>query len=302
MDITTSPLVEMAGEAQRPTRWWAAWLVGIGLILFGLVVGDLLGQAVLGNPGADDPLHQYAEFFEFGSVLVLLALWLRVKERRRFSSLGLRGAKPVGKFLGGLAIGAGMMAVGVAVPWALGQYELGGSVHGRVGTDAILWLIPLLAVFILQGSTEELVTRGYMLPVAGRQIPAAAAIIGTSVLFAGMHLAFEPIPFANIALYALFAAFVALGDGSLWRICGIHAGWNYCQGNVFGLPVSGNPEGTALWDFGPVAGSNELISGGNFGVEASLIGTTIMVVALVVSIVYYRRKEAQRVGEGAAVS
>lgn len=294
MDIRTSPLVEMAGEAERPTRWWAAWLVGIGIILIGLLVGDGLGQVVLGNPAEDEPLHQFTELFMFGSVVILLFLWLHFKERRPFTSVGLRGANPVGKLLLGLLIGAGMMALGVVIPWALGQYDLGASEHGRLGLDAVNWLIPLLLVFILQGSTEELMTRGYMLQVAGRQIPAAAAIAGTSVIFSAMHLAFEPIPFVNIFLYAVLACFVALGEGGLWLVCGIHAGWNYFQGNIFGLPVSGNPEGTSLWDFGPVAGSDDLVTGGEFGVEASLVGTGILVVALVVAFAWFRRQQARR--------
>jgi hypothetical protein len=41
------------------------------------------------------------------------------------------------------------------------------------------------------------------------------------------------------------------------------------QGNIFGLPVSGNPKANALLAFGPAEGSSELLSGGEFGFEAS---------------------------------
>jgi uncharacterized protein len=194
MDIRQSPLVAMAADAERPTRWWAAWLVGLAIIIFGLAIGDLVGEAALGHPAAGDPLHQFTDLFGFGAVMLLLALWVRLKERRPFRSVGLRGARPLGKLVTGIATGAGMMAIGVAVPWALGQYELGASSHGRLGTDAALWLVPLFAVFILQGSTEELVMRGYMLQAAGQQIPGPAAIAGTSLLFSAAHLDFEPIP------------------------------------------------------------------------------------------------------------
>ncbi len=77
----------------------------------------------------------------------------------------------------------------------------------------------------------------------------------------------------NIALYAVFASFIALGQGNLWLIAGLHAGWNYFQGNIYGLPVSGNAEASSLFAFGPAAGSSDLVSGGDFGVEASLVGT-----------------------------
>jgi membrane protease YdiL (CAAX protease family) len=298
MDIRTSPLVRMAAGALRPTRWWAAWLLGVVFIYGGLIVGDYIGEALLGRPDRNAPLHQFVDFFGFGMILVFLFLWLRFVEQRPFSSVGLRGDNPLGRLAGGLVIGAGMMSIGVLVPWALGQYELGASVHGRLGMDAVLLLVPLLGLFILQGSTEELVLRGYMLQTAGLQIAGPAAIIGTSLMFSALHRDFDPVPFINIVLYAVFACFVALHDGSLWRICGIHAGWNYFQGNIFGLPVSGNPEGTSLWNFGPANGSNALITGGNFGVEASLIGTTVLVVALAVVMVLYRRKAADRAAAG----
>lgn len=293
MDIKTSPLVAVAREAKRPTPWWLAWPVGIVIIFGGLVLGDLLGQAILGNPDAANPIHQFIDITGFGMVVLLLALWLRLKEGRAFSSVGLRGANPVGKLAGGLAIGAAMMSIGVVVPWAMGQYELGASVHARLGMDAVLWLIPLFAVFILQGSTEELVLRGYMLQTGGLQMPGLAAIVGTSVLFSALHRDFDPIPFINIVLYALFACFVALADGNLWRICGIHAGWNFFQGNVFGLPVSGNAEGTSFWNFGPAQGSNVAITGGNFGVEASLMGTAVLTLALLISVLNYRAQASK---------
>ena len=152
-------------------------------------------------------------------------------------------------------------------------------------------------MFILQGSTEEAVTRGYMLQVGGLQLPAWGAVLGSSVFFSVLHLDFRPLVLLNIALYAVFACFVALGQGSLWLICGIHAGWNYFQGNVFGLPVSGNVYATSLWSFGPAEGSNEVLTGGNFGVEASMIGTVILVVALAIAYRSYRRVATQREGQ-----
>lgn len=294
MNIETSPLVKMAGDARRPTPWWLAWGVGVAIIFGGLVVGGMVGETLLGQPPKDAPLHQFVDFFGFGMVLVFLYLWLRFKEGRTFSSVGLRGDNPLGQLVGGVVIGALMMTAGVLVPWAFGQYAPGASAHGRLGLDAVPLLVPLLLLFILQGSTEELVLRGYMLQTAGRQMAPMLAIIGTSAIFSPLHRDFDPVPFANIVLYAVFACFVALGDGSLWRICGIHGGWNYCQGNIFGLPVSGNTEGTSLWNFGPAPGSNELITGGNFGVEASLMGTAVLTVALAFAVVHYRRQEARR--------
>ncbi|MEZ5115582.1 MAG: CPBP family intramembrane glutamic endopeptidase [Candidatus Nanopelagicales bacterium] len=294
MNIRTSPLVQMADEAKRPTSWWLAWIVGAVMIVGGSIAGDAVGSLLLGNPGHADTLFQFKEFFIFGVTLLLLFLWLRFKEGRPFSSVGFRGSNPVGKLALGFLVGAVMMTVGVLVPWALGAYKSGASEHTNVGSSALVAVIPLLLVFLWQASTEEAVTRGYMLQMAGRQIPGWAAILGTSVFFSVIHMDFRPIVLLNIALYAVFASFIALGQGNLWLIAGIHAGWNYFQGNIYGLPVSGNTEASSLFAIGPASGSSDLMTGGDFGVEASIVGTVILLIACAIGYTYLRRANRTR--------
>ena len=291
MDIRTSPLVEMATEAKRPTRWWLGWIVAVGIVVVDGAGGQAIGSAILGSPEPADSSYQFEEFFSFGLTLVALLLWVVLKEGRPFSSLGFRGGNPVGKLALGVVIGALMMGVGVLVLTLMGQYEAGASQHTNVGSAALALLLPLAVVFLLQASTEEAVTRGYMLQIGGLQLPGWVAIIATSVIFSVLHVGASPIALLNIALYALLASFVALGQGSLWLICGLHAGWNYFQGNIFGVPVSGNAEANSLLAFGPSEGSSDLLSGGDFGIEASLVGTVILVIAAVVAFVAYRKAE-----------
>lgn len=298
MRNTNSPLVAMANEARRPTRWWLAWPVGVLIALVGLMIGTVVGGAVLGNPAEGEPKAQYLEVFGFGITALLLFVWVRLKEGRPFSSLGFRGSR---RFLLGLVIGAAMMSLGVLIPTLLGDMATGISVHSLSGTAAILPLIPLLVVFILQGSTEEAVFRGYMLPMGMRQLPVWAAVLGTSVIFAVMHPGAGVVGTINIVLYAVFACLVVIQQGSLWLICGFHAGWNFFQGNVYGVPVSGNPEPTSVFSFGPTAGGNELVSGGAFGVEASLVGTALLLVALAVTAVALRRSRRVTPVAGAAL-
>lgn len=294
MNIRTSPLVEMTHGAKRPTRWWLGWIVAVVIILAGGIAGQSLGSVLLGNPQEQDTLYQFNDFFGFGATLLLLFLWVRFKEGRPFSTVGFRGRNPIGKLLVGLVIGAVMMTTGVLVAWVTGQYGTGLSVHTNLGTAALLPIAILLFVFFVQASTEEAMTRGYMLQIGGRDINGWAAILGASIIFTAIHPGITPVAGLNIALYAVFASFVALGQGSLWLIAGIHIGWNYFQGNIFGIPVSGNPTASSLFDFGPTQGSNDLVTGGTFGLEASLIGTLILVIALAVAFLSYRRIEAQR--------
>ncbi|MDK3075291.1 type II CAAX endopeptidase family protein [Sedimentitalea sp. JM2-8] len=282
MDLKRNPLVGLADVAKRPSRWWAAWIVTIVIILTGGIAGTIVGAAVLGDD-VKSPLHQYSELFVFGFTLLALFLWVRLKEGRPLSTVGFRGAGGVRKFALGLAIGGAMMALPVLFLLIVGIYEAGASYHTVSGTAALLPIVPLLAVFAIQGSTEEAVVRGYMLQMGARQLPGWAAILGSSFLFAIVHVTFEPLILAVLGVYAVFACLVALQQGSLWLISGIHVGWNFCQGNVFGLPVSGHPRAAALFSIGPAEGSSDILSGGDYGVEASLPGLVILIVALMIA-------------------
>ena len=181
-----------------------------------------------------------------------------------------------------------MMALGVLAGMVTGQYTSGGSTHTLSGGSALLALVPLILLFVLQGSTEESVTRGYMLQIGARQLPGGVVVILSSVV-AVVHVDFDPLVLINITLYAVFACLVALRQGSLWLVCGIHAGWNFFQGNIFGLPVSGNPEATSLLSIGPAPDASEALSGGSYGLEASLLGTVVLGAATAVALWLFRR-------------
>ena len=77
----------------------------------------------------------------------------------------------------------------------------------------------------------------------------------------------------------MLAGFYIL-TGRVWAAIGVHAGWNFTQGWIYGAAVSGTSgfEGGPL-DVEPVRGVSEIISGGGFGPEASfaglLVGTSV---------------------------
>lgn len=282
MDIRTSPLVQYAKEAKRPTSWWLGWIVALGLGIFAplLVVPIVFGAVAKGMFGLDvadgSILAQVQEVFTNGATLGILALWVIFKEKRPFSSLGFRGPRPVPKFLLGVLGGFAMFIVPVALLMLSGQYRIVDAGTKTGGLAALLPVVLLFAVWIVQSSTEETVMRGYLLQIHAQQLPAWLAIVIPAVGFAVIHMNFNPLPLLNITLVAVFFSFVALRQGSLWMVAGLHTGWNYIQGNILGIPVSGGSRSTSLVFMAPSEGSLDWFTGGDFGIEGGAAATLLL--------------------------
>jgi membrane protease YdiL (CAAX protease family) len=135
---------------------------------------------------------------------------------------------------------------------------------------------------------EEVLNRGYWFQNIKRGWGTITATVVTSLLFGGLHLLnpnAEILGAINIALSAVIWVWGMVWFRSLWFPIGWHAAWNFAQFFVVGLPNSGisvssmGLEGTTLL-VSELSGSRWL-TGGNFGMEASLIQTIILVGALV---------------------
>jgi membrane protease YdiL (CAAX protease family) len=284
--VRESALVEMATEAKRPTRWWLAYLVAVGGVF--LIIFSLASWAITAvvQPAAGSIGAQLVETGSFLAVFGALALWVRFKEGRPVSSLGFRGPQPVQKFLVGLLLGALMLIVSVLLLLVTGQARAVAPPAGAVtGLTAVIPAL-LLVVFhwVIQSSTEETVFRGYLVQMGALKLPGWLALLLPGVIFSLLHMVSaglsEPVAILNILLFALFASFVALRQGSLWMVCGIHTGWNWFQGNIVGVPVSGQtPHLTSVFYFGPAEGASRFVSGGAFGPEASLVVSLVWGIA-----------------------
>jgi membrane protease YdiL (CAAX protease family) len=241
------------------------------------------------------------ETVAFLGSLLAVALWVRFKEGRPFSSLGFRGTDPLRRFLIGMAIGAAMITLSVLLLLITGQYQaVDGPAGGASGLAAVpIALFLAVAHWTLQASTEETITRGYQVQVGALQLPGWVAILAPGLIFSLLHMTekgfSEPVAIVNILLFALFASFITLKQGSLWMACGIHTAWNWFQGNVFGVPVSGLPlYNSSVFSFGPADGTSRFVSGGSFGPEGSLMVTLVWGIAAILAYRYFRSAQVTK--------
>jgi CAAX protease family protein len=299
-----SPLLGGIDRARRPTGPVVGLVVVVAFLLVGqtvatLVLFPLLGaspNALLG--GRMGLVDQLTMLLSFLGAIGLLALWIRVKERRPFGSVGFFPASRVGAHL---ALGAGVAVVLLSVPVGVnllsGQFDAGAFRAVQVG-GAFIALIG----FVAQASTEEVLTRGYLMQVTYRKWGLTAAIVFQALVFTGLHsvnLSVSAVALINILLIALVLAFWALAEGSLWGVCAFHVVWNWFQGNVYGIEVSGMDIQTTVVDIDGAPGSAPLLTGGGFGIEGSLLTTAVLAVAMVVAALAFRRRLTRSVrGEG----
>ena len=204
----------------------------------------------------------------------ILAYWLMVRllERRKLGEFAPR--KAALHSLTGWLTGMAILLAAAAVLALPGYF----SVHGT-NPEAPL-LAPLLVLGIGAGVGEEIITRGVLFRVVEECFGTWFALLFSAALFGLGHIA-NPNASAWMALAIAVEAGLLLGMAfawtrSLWFVIALHAAWNFTQGPLLGIPVSGIAV-TGLLDStlqGPA-----VLSGGRFGAEGSLL-TVIICVAL----------------------
>jgi hypothetical protein len=197
------------------------------------------------------------------------------------AALGLPLDRTASRQLGaGLGLGATMIVIGVAAIACFGSLQL----HLRHGHLLLLRAVVVTATLLLAALMEELAFRGYPFQKLTQAFGAFGAVLVLSALFGAVHLWNPEAPgllswgFFNTLFVGVLFALARIRTGSLWFSIGLHFGWNFFQGAVFGLAVSGLRE-FATFAYANVHGSNAL-TGGAYGLEASATCTLVLVAAL----------------------
>jgi hypothetical protein len=214
----------------------------------------------------------------------LLATWIarRFLDKRSFVSLGLRLDRQAMVDLGaGLLISGIQMALVFLAELALGWIRLEGwSVRDGAVIEAIGGLAGWLLVYIVVGLYEEVTFRGYYLQNLSTGIGPIWGILVSSAVFSLFHM-WNPgaglMSTAGIILAGLYLAVACVRTRRLWLPIGVHIGWNFFQGPVFGFPVSGTSSFRLLRQTptGPVP-----FTGGPFGPEAGLVVIPAMLLGI----------------------
>ncbi len=218
---------------------------------------------------ADRPLLAIA----MAALMALLAVavyvaFVKFVEQRPVSELAF---SRMGRELGlGMVAGAGLYTFCVLILMALGVYRI-------EGINPLSLMLPSLAMAISSGFLEELIHRGTIFRNVEAMLGSWIALLASALFFGLRHLGNADgnlVGALAITIEAgLLLAALYLLTRRLWLSIGFHMAWNFTQGGVFSGSVSGAFEQPGL--FKSVIEGPELLTGGKFGMEATIVALVV---------------------------
>lgn len=250
------------------------WIPGI----FVFIIQNILSSLTILHYS---PVLQTASmYFAFIYLLIALLLWCTLTKKNKFllEHFGPHKHNHLKSILFGLFLGFATNAICVLVAY------LSGSIQLTFLKFEILPLLMILITVIIQSSYEEFLTRGFLyerLRLSYRN--PLVAIIGNSLLFTILHL-FNPgidfLSIMNIFLVGILFSLIVYYHHSLWLACAWHAGWNFTQNIIFGLPNSGLTVPYSLFTLSKA--SNNFSYNINFGIEGTLFCSIILGICILI--------------------
>lgn len=182
----------------------------------------------------------------------------------------------------GIALGALLMGAIFAIELGSGMVRIKGFFDRPSGLPFWREIGYAFVVYVGVAIQEELVMRAYLMRnlAEGARGPARSAkaalwiaYVASSSVFGLLHAANPNASLRSVLLLVLAGLFLGLPfflTGEMAIPIGLHFGWNFFQGSVFGFRVSGSGFGGSFISI--EQGGPEWFSGGAFGPEGGIAG------------------------------
>lgn len=262
----------------------------LAIILFVAMsfLGQILGGFVFSSIGMES-MALYVGL-STASAIILCFLWVQFVEGRTISSLGLSREKAIRRFLLGLLIGLVMFSSVILIMYLVDVIKVNSSFN--IGFNILIQVFFMFIAWCIQGSSEEILTRGWLMNVLGAKYSPMVGFVISSVIFGLAHFLnpnINIIAVLNIILVGFMLGLYVILTKNLWGACGLHAAWNFAQGNIYGVSVSGmDAQSTSLMSF--TSTGSDILTGGAFGPEASIITSVIQIVVIIILVMRIRMK------------
>ncbi|MCF0186570.1 MAG: CPBP family intramembrane metalloprotease [Bacteroidaceae bacterium] len=161
----------------------------------------------------------------------------------------------------------------------------------------LLYFVFLFIVVYIQSSSEELLCRALFYQRLKKLYEnPMVAVIANAVLFAALHIpnpGVTPLAIINICIVGILFSLVVYYFDSLWMAFGMHAGWNFTQNILLGLPNSGICVPYSVFKLDAANARDSFAYSVSFGIEGTSTACLILVACCVLLVVCYGREDAK---------
>jgi uncharacterized protein len=277
-------------DEPRLRAGWRLLLQTILLFIFGIIISIVAGFIGFLDEPFTSILNQILNFIVITGSVYVARRWL---DKRSFESLGLKlSTQTLFDILAGIGITFVQMGFIYILMLGLGWLTFEGFAWEFDPINVVITsVLTAFVVFIFVGWNEELLSRGYHLQTIASGMNLFWGVVISSAVFGLLHLG-NPnatwVSAAGIFFAGVYLAYAYIRTKQLWLSIGLHIGWNFFEGVVFGFPVSGLDiyALTRIQVHGP-----ELWTGGAFGPEAGLIVLPSLLVGAILIYLYSKIRE-----------
>lgn len=259
-----------SSDEPRLRAGWRLLLQTLLFVVFSIIASFAIGWIPLGSGSFSLLVNQVLNLIAITGSVYVARRWL---DKKSFESLGLKLSKQTWiDILAGIGITFVQMGFIFIVMFSLGWLTFEGFAWQFDPTSTVITgVLTFFVAFVLVGWNEELLSRGYHLQTIASGINLFWGVVISSAVFGILHLG-NPnatwVSAAGIFFAGIYLAYGYIRTRQLWLPIGLHIGWNFFEGVVFGFPVSGLDIYALLRI--KISGP-ELWTGGAFGPEAGLI-------------------------------
>lgn len=265
-----------------------------GLLLAeGIIIGCFLacGKNFLQGEMFSDDVMLLVKLYGMTILIAVSLLYRKLIEKRKLPKIG--AARSISGWFLGAGIGTLLIIVSVSAIMVTGTIEP----NGFSADLNITMMLLTLGGYAVQGAAEEMLCRGLVFCSLKDKVSLPVAVGASTLVFICPHMGTlmdsEPVfvisGVADLVAISCIFSFITLRTESILAACGLHTIWNFILNCVLGLELSGSQGGAALISMRPV-GEN-LLNGGKYGIEASLITGSVLTAAAFLLWHMYKRND-----------
>ena len=315
---TFPPHMKQAADKQKGQNWFIellifflVYLVSSTAMSFILIAGAVItvlkdssimqqfatgdmqqAETLMNNLLESDSLMLFM-LYANAAIIFLTILFCITIQKRTAASMGFVRRKAGLHYLAGAGVGLLLFSAAVLINMLTGSMTISGISPGFSPALFLLFLIG----FGIQGMAEEVLCRGYFMVSVGRRYPVAVAVFLNSIVFSLLHImnpGVSLLAVVNILLVGIVLSLYFLRTGNIWGIGALHSVWNFVQGNVFGMEVSGMGLSCSLLT-SSTDPARSFWNGGAFGPEGGFSVTIVMVIAILLLLFWKKQRKEEPV-------